>query len=397
MTVRRRFKNGFLSILRISLLYAACAACCLPQLLHAQDSPAFDTRYAAQEKQTLRDTVIKTAKQYAGVPYRYGGVSTSGMDCSGFIYTVAREAAGIQLPRTAAAMYSFCRIVPDDKKEPGDILFFKDGGKITHAGLYLGNNQFIHAASEGPSTGVIVSSLNKPSWRKRYTACGQFLPPEGKTEKAAVSQPAPEKPAVQPASEKAPEPTRPASGTGTAAPSHKEPHSEAEASFIDNTAFDFSGRIAWNFYTADGFMLNIRGAYFQVHARYRAWKVQPGFAAEIRIEPRMHIVQFPLLLTLSVPHGFCVYAGPVFTAGEPHLIGKSDPIKASVFPGVFGISWHSRGLQTGATRVSFVQDISWTVFNKPDNSALSLQDSIIGGLVFSTGMHVTVPAKHLFK
>ena len=97
----------------------------------------------------LRSRVVAAAKQYVGVPYRYGGTNVSGMDCSGFIYTVAREAAGVQLPRTTTAMYSFCRIVPDKDKEIGDILFFKTvGSKISHAGFYIGNNQFIHAVSD---------------------------------------------------------------------------------------------------------------------------------------------------------------------------------------------------------------------------------------------------------
>ena len=92
---------------------------------------------AAQEQtpEKLRAKVVAAAKQYIGVPYRYGGLTAAGMDCSGFIYTVAREAAKVQLPRTARAMYSFCKTVPDEKREPGDIVFFKDGEKITHAGL----------------------------------------------------------------------------------------------------------------------------------------------------------------------------------------------------------------------------------------------------------------------
>ena len=123
----------------------------------------------------LRSRVVAAAKQYVGVPYRYGGTNVSGMDCSGFIYTVAREAAGVQLPRTTTAMYSFCRIVPDKDKEIGDILFFKTvGSKISHAGFYIGNNQFIHAVSDGLNTGVIVSSLNQHSWKSVYAGWSIF-------------------------------------------------------------------------------------------------------------------------------------------------------------------------------------------------------------------------------
>ncbi|WP_428770164.1 C40 family peptidase [Treponema sp. HNW] len=363
----------------VSLYALLCAA-----LLSAQSAPpapGFASESDAASARALREKVIRSAKQYVGVPYRYGGLSVTGMDCSGFIYTVAREAAQVQLPRTAAAMYSFCRIVNDAKKEAGDILFFRDGGKITHAGLYIGNNQFIHAVSDGPNTGVIVSSLNQTTWKQKYAACGQFLPSAQSGEKAAADAPSAER--------------KNGSEHKTALSDEKVPSDNTE--FILNTAFDFSGRLAWNFYTADGFRFNIRGVYFQAHMLYTRWMLQPGVGIDIRIMPPMKIAHLPLRFTLSVPYGFRIYAGPVFTIGKPQLSEKGIELKAPVFPGLFGINWQSPPIAAGEASLSFVQDLSWTIFKNPDNSRLSAQNAIASGMTFSSGIRVTVPTKKMFK
>lgn len=349
----------------------------------------------------LRARVVAAAKQYVGVPYRYGGTSVSGMDCSGFIYTVAREAAGVQLPRTTTAMYSFCRIVPDKDKEIGDILFFKTvGSKISHAGFYIGNGQFIHAASDGLNTGVIVSSLNQVSWKSIYAGCGQFLPPE-KKRSSDSSESEPLLTAKADKSAQHGENTSRAKSTSTAhagAGSNTDTASSAKgAVFFNNCVFDFSTQVGWNFYTLNSFLFNFRGIYMQAHTRWAKWTVQPGFAAELRIEPPMGMFQFPLLFTLSVPHGFRIYAGPVFTAGNVHLIGSDQIVSASIFPGTFGAGWQSPGVKIGHTELSFIQDIRWTVFNNLDNSALPPKESVVAGLVFSTGVCVTLKASDLLK
>jgi NlpC/P60 family/SbsC C-terminal domain len=109
--------------------------------------------------------VIQTSKQYIGVPYKYGGTTPSGFDCSGYIQYVFKK-VGVQLPRTAADMYHSKKLVSVKTPQPGDIVFFetyKPGP--SHVGLYLGNQQFIHASS---SYGVTVTSMNKSYWTSRF-------------------------------------------------------------------------------------------------------------------------------------------------------------------------------------------------------------------------------------
>lgn len=158
-----------------------CWAVCVPMFCQAVQS------MTVGESREARQKMIDYSKQFVGVPYVYGGASKSGMDCSGLIFTVANDAIGIKLPRSAAGIYSAVRIINDSEKEAGDLVFFKTvGSRISHVGLYLGNNQFIHAASDGPNTGVIISSLKESYWSRTYAGAGRFLPATGDTSEQRV-------------------------------------------------------------------------------------------------------------------------------------------------------------------------------------------------------------------
>ena len=62
-----------------------------------------------------RNAIVEECKKYIGTPYLYGGLTKDGIDCSGFVFTTIRDSTGIQLPRTVKALYSFVRIIPEDK------------------------------------------------------------------------------------------------------------------------------------------------------------------------------------------------------------------------------------------------------------------------------------------
>ena len=119
-----------------------------------------------------RQSVLNYAAQFLGVPYVYGGSTPSGFDCSGFTSYVFKNTVG-SIPRVAQAQYDATTRVSRDDLLPGDLVFFGSStSSISHVGIYVGSNQFIHA----PSTGDVVkySSLTG-SYATRYQGSGRVI------------------------------------------------------------------------------------------------------------------------------------------------------------------------------------------------------------------------------
>jgi len=110
-------------------------------------------------------------ERYEGTPYQYGGTTARGFDCSGFITTAFREGLGQQLPRTTSQMLRYGDVVHPRDVKPGDIVFFRIAGKDQHAGIYMGDDRFIHAST---SSGVIMSELNGYYWKDRFSGARRF-------------------------------------------------------------------------------------------------------------------------------------------------------------------------------------------------------------------------------
>lgn len=123
------------------------------------DTPAgLDTSFSAKK-------VIDEAKKLVGIPYVWGGSTLNGFDCSGFIYYVYNN-AGLSLPRTSSEGYYSRSYYVTKSPQQGDFVFFTDTYKsgISHLGIYIGNNQFIHASSDG----VQLSSLDNSYWKSHF-------------------------------------------------------------------------------------------------------------------------------------------------------------------------------------------------------------------------------------
>lgn len=117
---------------------------------------------------SLSQQITALAQQYIGSPYVFGGASpVTGFDCSGLVQWVLGQ-IGVSVGRTAAGQYAAGEPVPPDQLAPGDLVFFANTYMpgISHVGVYVGDGQFVDAATE--RTGVRRASLSEPYWAARF-------------------------------------------------------------------------------------------------------------------------------------------------------------------------------------------------------------------------------------
>lgn len=113
---------------------------------------------------------VSVAVEQVGVPYRYGGATPQGFDCSGLVY-YSYGRAGKSLPRTTAGLWGAMQPVARDDLQVGDILFFRIAGKMSHVGLYVGRSEFVHAPSSGRV--VTLESLSSPFYDAAFIRAGR--------------------------------------------------------------------------------------------------------------------------------------------------------------------------------------------------------------------------------
>lgn len=137
------------------------------------------------EMPQLADSLLDLGRSLIGTRYRYGGTSVqSGFDCSGFVGYLFREELGMQLPRSTRDLIKLdAPKVARSELEPGDLILFNDRGRgrVSHAGIYIGDDQFIHSSSRR-SGGVRIDSLDDSYWNRSYLQAKRVLalaPQEG--------------------------------------------------------------------------------------------------------------------------------------------------------------------------------------------------------------------------
>ncbi|EIJ42428.1 cell wall-associated hydrolase, invasion-associated protein [Beggiatoa alba B18LD] len=144
------------------------------QLLESADNPISYEQARYLPLKTRMNLVLAQANKALGTRYRFGGKNLSGFDCSGLVY-YAHSKIGISLPRTAHDQYLASLPVKGENLQPGDLVFFKTSRakRISHVGIYVGNNRFIHAPSRGKR--VTVDSLASGYYAKRFVRGGRVV------------------------------------------------------------------------------------------------------------------------------------------------------------------------------------------------------------------------------
>ena len=127
--------------------------------------PAAATPLGKWNNPEERNLLVRVVKTFLGVPYKLGGSTLRGIDCSAFVKKIY-EIFNIKLPRTTREQFSVGKKVEKDQLEEGDLVFFKRRGNIAHVGIYIGDNQFVHASSSNRE--VKIDYLDAPYYNKRF-------------------------------------------------------------------------------------------------------------------------------------------------------------------------------------------------------------------------------------
>lgn len=130
-----------------------------------------------EERKELREIPIKKNLKkeidaWLGTPYKYGGNSHNGVDCSGFVNKIYLDVYGVQLPRTSKEIYKVAIPIKTKELKEGDLVFFNyDGKGVSHVGIYLEEGKYVHASSQ---KGVVINELNNTYTQKHFVGAGRI-------------------------------------------------------------------------------------------------------------------------------------------------------------------------------------------------------------------------------
>jgi len=176
------FKYSIIKTLRMSIVFtlitlvAACSSLSLPSSMpsNASSVNSLMAQLPAVTQGTagVASSLLAQYQQWKGVKYRYGGLSKSGVDCSGLVFLTFREQFKVTLPRSTQHQAKVGVQVPLTQLKPGDLVLFNIGFSGRHIGIYAGEQKFLHASS---SRGVIFSRLDNPYWKETFWQARRVL------------------------------------------------------------------------------------------------------------------------------------------------------------------------------------------------------------------------------
>jgi probable lipoprotein NlpC len=288
--------------------------------------------------QEARRRLVVAADGFRGTPYRYGGLSAGGLDCSGLVYLSFKEGLNLTVPRTVATLYAWAEPVARSGLQPGDLVFFNTTGPIAHVGVYAGDGRFIHAASEGTATGVIYSSLDEDYWRRAYAGAGRALPAEDLLGlRLSVS----------------------------AAPSW---------GFGDRTE-PLRGLALKAGVAAD---VSVLGFAFR-----------PGLELGAQGDAALGVVRFPLTLSVSRGDLFRFFAGPTLSFGDAGIdaaAGERGYTADGGFFGELGLAWTPFSFRAADGKLALFGELAWQTYTRDAGLEADWTADLAANLRFSTGL-----------
>ena len=139
---------------------------------YLQAATGTTTKASTTSSSSARSKLVAESKKYLGTPYRYGGTTTSGFDCSGYTGHVYKKALNKSIPRDSRSQYAKAKKVSKSSIQAGDLVFFShNGGTIQHVGMALSKTQMINSETGG----VKYASFTSGYWAPRYVGAGSYL------------------------------------------------------------------------------------------------------------------------------------------------------------------------------------------------------------------------------
>jgi cell wall-associated NlpC family hydrolase len=157
------FLKKLLLIACSALLMSACATK-VPDVVVIK-KPVVVAPVVVKKPSWRESTLLEFHSEWRGTPYRMGGLSKKGLDCSGMVYLAYKDIVGQYLPRTVMGQKILGQEIKRHELKIGDLVFFKVNPRVQHVGIYVGDNNFLHASTK---KGVKISSLNNVYWAPRF-------------------------------------------------------------------------------------------------------------------------------------------------------------------------------------------------------------------------------------
>jgi cell wall-associated NlpC family hydrolase len=143
-----------------------------PQATRPHSQQEWDGSGGASAMRNRGEELADYALTLRGTPYRYGGATRTGFDCSGLVFYAHRQ-LGLTVPRTSRDQAEQSEEVKERKLQPGDLVFFKIGSRrVNHVGIYIGRKQFVHAPGAGKP--VTINSLDDEFYAERFESAGRY-------------------------------------------------------------------------------------------------------------------------------------------------------------------------------------------------------------------------------
>jgi probable lipoprotein NlpC len=304
--------------------------------------------------------VLAAAGKYEHTPYRYGGLDRRGLDCSGLVYVSFHDALGVTVPRNTWGLYSWVEKIPVENANPGDLVFFKTGGNgsVSHVGIFIGDRRFIHAASEGPVTGVMYSSLDERYWSRTYAGAGRVLPE---------------------------------ADTGGSV-SYKKP-AKAQNKQENHLLMGFAAAPTWNTLSVDNSVFRGAAGQFRLAAAVKPFGQPMIFGVELRPEwdRALGVFRLPLTLSWGVSDKLRFFAGPVISFGDAALTVSGETRRytgGTSWFGAAGITIAPFAIKIAGNDLSPYGELAWQSYSST-NSRQNFGADFAAGFRFSTGIRYT--------